>query len=208
MPTKKAYHHGDLRAALIQAGLRVLQKEGLGALSLRRVAREAEVSAMAPYRHFKDKQSLLAAISENGFVELFNKLEAAKSSHAGDMDEAGKAYLNFALKEPETYRLMFTQNVLCEGEKNESLQEAATASYTSLVETIEIGIEMKKIEPTISLDLAFTAWSLLHGIAMLVLDGILNDGPFGNKSPEDILTMCQAHFRSGWQINNQGGQTS
>ena len=197
--TKKSYHHGDLRSALIKAGLLVLQKDGLEALSLRRVAREAEVSAMAPYRHFKDKQSLLAAISEKGFLELYQMMEKAKESNPGDLDAAGQAYLAFAQKEPDTYRLMFTQNILCEGDIEDSLKEAGGSAFNSLVETIEIGIEKKRIDATNSVDLALGAWSMVHGVSMLLIDGILQDGPYGEISAENILDLCQSFFRKGWR---------
>jgi AcrR family transcriptional regulator len=196
---KTTYHHGDLRSALIETGLRVLQQEGLNALSLRRVAREAEVSAMAPYRHFKDKQSLLAAISEKGFVELHELLEQANQDHPGDLDASGQAYLSFALKEPETYRLMFTQKVLCEGEDNETLEEAGSSAFESLVKTIEVGIESGKIKETTSLDLALTAWSLVHGISMLLIDGILENNPYKELTPEQVLSLCQNYFKNGWR---------
>src|SRR6187200_153435 len=98
-PRKKtAYHHGDLRQALVEAGTKVLRKEGLHALSLRRVAREARVSPAAPYRHFSDKQALLAAISESGFRQLYGLLDAARQKSPGDLDAAGQAYLTFALR--------------------------------------------------------------------------------------------------------------
>ena len=98
---KPPYHHGDLRPAMIEAGLKVLRKEGLHALTLRRVAREAHVSPAAPYRHFSDKQALLAAIAESGFRELHRLLETARAKRPGDPDAAGQAYLAFALKQPE-----------------------------------------------------------------------------------------------------------
>ena len=206
MAHRKTYHHGDLRSALIKAGLNVLQKEGLDALSLRRVAREADVSAMAPYRHFKDKQSLLAAISEKGFLELHRRLESAKKKRPGDLDAGGQAYLAFALKEPDTYRLMFTHKVLCEGEQNESLEKAGQAAFESLVETIEMGIASGEIQATTSLDLALAAWALVHGIAMLLIDGILDDKPYKELGSEQLLGLCQSYFRNGWRAQIQKGK--
>ena len=196
--TKKAYHHGDLRAALIKAGLQVLHKDGLDQLSLRGVARVAEVSAMAPYRHFKDKQALLAALSEDGFKELFESLEQAKEQKPGDIDHAGLAYLRFAQKEPESYRLMFTHKILCEGEVPKSLKETSAAAFGSLVDTIEIGMAAGSIETTNSTDLAMSAWALVHGVALLLIDGILSEGPYGEMPDDQILSICQSYFRNGW----------
>lgn len=196
---KKAYHHGDLRPTLIAAGLKVLRKEGLPALSLRRVAREARVSPAAPYRHFKDKHALLAAISEDGFRQLYDLLNEARKARPGDVDAAGQAYLKFALRQPENYRLMFTQNVMCEGEPNESLREAGEQAFHSLVETIEEGMHEEKIKPTDSGQLALAAWALVHGVAMLLIDGALSNRSPAPLKPEQILAMCQSFFRQGWR---------
>src|SRR5713101_10130495 len=73
----KPYHHGDLRNALIQAGLEMLSEGGAAALDLRKVAREAGVSHAAPYRHFADKQALIAAINEEGFRRLAERIQCA-----------------------------------------------------------------------------------------------------------------------------------
>src|SRR5262245_4715846 len=101
---KKAYHHGDLRAALLQAGGNLLEKEGLDALSLREVARRAGVSHNAPYRHFPDRDRLLAALAEEGFAELGRTL--AEAGKRGPR-ERGEAYVGFALAHPQRFRLMF-----------------------------------------------------------------------------------------------------
>src|SRR5512141_807362 len=100
MPPKK-YHHGDLENALIKAGVEILAKEGLGGLSLRKVAKRVGVSYAAPYAHFKDRQSLIAAISTEGFKQLYAALDAAASAHADDpkqqLVDAALAYVQFAL---------------------------------------------------------------------------------------------------------------
>ena len=154
-------------------------------------------------QHFKDKQALLAAISQNGFSQLFTSLEKAKDEKPGDIDYAGLAYLRFAQAEPESYRLMFTHKILCEGEVPESLKEVADAAFGSLVENIEIGMANGKIETTDSYNLAMSAWALVHGIALLLIDGILSDGPYGEMTDEEILGICQSYFRNGWKAQTQ-----
>jgi AcrR family transcriptional regulator len=84
MSTNKQYHHGDLKNALIEAGIQILSQDGLHALSLRKVAQKAGVSHAAPYAHFPDKQALIAAISTEGFRRLYASLEAVTARHAGD----------------------------------------------------------------------------------------------------------------------------
>ncbi|MBK1876679.1 TetR/AcrR family transcriptional regulator [Pelagicoccus mobilis] len=197
--TKTSYHHGDLRNSLISAGLKVLREDGLDALSLRRVAREAEVSAAAPYRHFKDKQALLAAISETGFRKLRSMLVAANEDKPGDLDNSGTAYLAFAQQHPEQYRLMFTHNLMCADDVDQELKDSSANAFGALVETIEAGIKNGQIANTCSPNLALASWALIHGIAMLLIDGILGNGPYGELTPEEIRKLCQSYFRNGWK---------
>src|SRR6185436_14087899 len=98
MPRKK-YHHGDLKNALIKAGVEILSKEGIEGLSLRKVAQRAGVSHNAPYSHFPDKQSLIAAISTEGFKQLYDELNVAVSTYINDpkrqLQEGAWAYVQF-----------------------------------------------------------------------------------------------------------------
>lgn len=99
------YHHGTLRPALLRAAARILEKEGRDAISLRELARRAGVSHNAPYRHFADRQALLAALVEEGFALL------AAALAGKPWREQAMAYLRFALANPERFRLMFTRPV-------------------------------------------------------------------------------------------------
>lgn len=197
--SKTPYHHGDLRQALVDAGLKVLRDEGLEALGLRRVAREASVSPAAPYRHFKDKRSLLAAISEHGFRELHKRLETSNTDNPGDLDASGHVYQKFAIENPEIYRLMFTKNVMCDEDIDETLKKASANAFLALASTIEAGMQNGKIATTDQHQLALSSWALCHGVAMLVIDGILGGGPFADLTPEEILDQSQSYFRNGWQ---------
>ena len=98
---KTAYHHGDLRSALLLAAADVVEKHGLKALTLRYVARRAGVSHNAPYRHFKDRNALLAALAEKGFRDLGSALEGKPGVRMGE------AYVRFGLAHPARFRLMF-----------------------------------------------------------------------------------------------------
>lgn len=102
MPT---YHHGELRAALLSAAAKILEREGREAISLRDLARRAGVSHTAPYRHFADRQALLAALADEGFALLAKELEGKA------WREQAVAYVRFALANPERFRLMFTRPV-------------------------------------------------------------------------------------------------
>lgn len=107
----RPYHHGDLRRALVEAAERILENEGPSALSLRAVAREAGVSAAAPYHHFKDKNELLAAIAQEGF-ELLAQAMREGAAHEEDprrrLNALGVAYVRFARDNPALYNLMYS----------------------------------------------------------------------------------------------------
>src|SRR3974377_2451562 len=109
MPRKKRYHHGDLKNALIKAGADILSNEGVSALSLRKVARKAGVSHAAPYAHFTDKQALIAAISTEGYKKLYEKIAQVAGQYRLDplrrLVEASWAYVQFALDEPDQFKV-------------------------------------------------------------------------------------------------------
>ena len=149
------YHHGDLRSALLCASGKVLEKEGISGLSLRDVARRAGVSHNAPYRHFPDRDALLAALAAEGF----ERLGEAMGAHTGR--EMGEAYVNFALEHPQRFRLMFG-GVLNFG-KYPELRTAADSAYQLLV------LAFKDLpRPELA---AAGAWALVHGLSHLLLDG-------------------------------------
>ena len=150
-----SYHHGDLRTALLRASGKVLEKEGISGLSLRDVARRAGVSHNAPYRHFPDRDALLAALAADGF----EMLGEAMGAHAGR--EMGEAYVNFALEHPQRFRLMF--GGLLDFGKYAELRTAADGAYQLLV------LAFKDLpRPELA---AAGAWALVHGLSHLLLDG-------------------------------------
>ena len=169
---KPAYHHGDLREALLAAALAMLE-EGAdpAALSLREAARRAGVSAMAPYRHFADKDALLAAVATIGFERLAQALlvgERDKSGRAA-LTALGVAYVAFACAHPALFRLMFGAKA---PPKTGDLARASAASYAILAERVaESG------DAATAQDRALANWALVHGLAMLAVDGQL--GRFG-----------------------------
>lgn len=152
------YHHGDLRSALLQAGAELLEEQGLASLSIRETARRAGVSHNAPYRHFPDRDALLAALAAEGFGMLEEAL-AAKGTR-----ESGEAYVRFALGHPNRFRLMFGAHVKVE--KHAELRAAARRTYEGLVAGFTGRPEIADPEKA-----AAAAWCLVHGLAQLLLDG-------------------------------------
>lgn len=172
MPTpeakKASYHHGDLREALIGAGLAILAEGGdPAALSLREAARRAGVSAMAPYRHFADKDALLAAVAAIGFSRLTTALTEA-DAHEDRLEaliRQGVAYVTFACAEPALFRLMFGSTI---GEKRGDLATVAAAAYAMLAERIR-----SLVAPAEAEIWALRCWATVHGLAALAVDGQL-----------------------------------
>lgn len=170
---KNNYHHGDLRQSLIDAAIALISEEGVSDLSLRQVARRVGVSHNAPYRHFEDKEALLAAVAEQGFQDLRVAMEAARAGKLSDasqrLEAIGIAYVNFALAQPYHYRLMFG-DYRCNLSKYSALAEAAQQSFMVLVNTIREGQSAGIFRSADPVNLARVAWSLVHGQSMLALD--------------------------------------
>lgn len=167
--TSKSYHHGDLRSALIEAGLAHLESGGEADISLRQLARETGVSATAVYRHFPDKRALLGALADEGYARLGAAQQVVADEAGGGSKgfaAAGRAYVRFALDNPALFRLTFThaaaEHSMRFGEDNASRLLMSFAS--------ELGGEAAK-------RLALQAWSLVHGLAMLMLDGRVPPDP-------------------------------
>jgi AcrR family transcriptional regulator len=163
--SKSTYHHGNLQAALVEAACALLHEGGTEALSLRAVARRAGVSAMAPYRHFADKDALLAAVAAAGF-ERFRATLAAADGSASDPADAlvaqGVAYVRFACADPRLFKLMFgtAKPAGCP-----ELSAAADAAYRVLAQRVATLVREGQ-----QADLTLAAWSLVHGLASLVVD--------------------------------------
>jgi AcrR family transcriptional regulator len=168
MSTSRSYHHGNLRLALIEAALELLSEGGTEALSLRAVARRAGVSAMAPYRHFADKEALLAAVAAHGFDRLEATLSAADSGATdprGALAAQGAAYVRFACDDPALFRLMFGA---ARPRNSPELGSAGDAAYAMLARRVaSFCLESERD------DVALTCWSVVHGLASLLVDGQL-----------------------------------
>lgn len=160
---RNTYHHADLRAALLAAARRMLERDGPAALSLREVARRAGVSHNAPYRHFADRAALLAALAAEGFDALAARMReaVAAAAPARRLGASGAAYVRFALDEPNLFRLMF--GGLVRGREHPELAAAATRAYALLQGETSAAPE--------SGTRAVAAWALVHGLAHLLLDG-------------------------------------
>ena len=170
---RKPYHHGNLRRALLDAALRLVETEGAEALTLRAAARLAGVSQAAPYRHFADKQALLAAVAEEGFRALTEAMRRSAAAHAdlplARLRALGLAYVEFATGHPAHFRVMFGREV-ADRSAYPSLQAAATETFGLLVEAVAESQRAGLVRPGDPQELALSAWSIVHGLSALLVD--------------------------------------
>jgi AcrR family transcriptional regulator len=182
------YHHGDLRRALLDATLELIESRGLAELSLRAVARAAGVSHAAPYHHFADRRALLAAVAEEGFRALRGAMLARAERVEGPalrLQEAGIGYVLFALTHPAHFRVMFSPELAERGDYAE-LRDAAQGSQAVLLSAIERCQAAGVIGAGDTDLLGLAAWAQVHGLATLLLDGYLGQGAAGAERGGDL----------------------
>ncbi len=183
---KASYHHGHLRAALLEAAVDLIGARGLHGLSLRECARRAGVSHAAPYRHFADRDALLHAIAEQGFAWL---TEAGRKAMEGidapreRLDRYGAAYVRFAYEHPVHHRVMFASEL---PDKDDATDSGA---FDLLLEAAA-GLRGPGEDPTLT---ALASWSLVHGLAMLILDRRIPAGKV--ETAEDVEALAYELFR-------------
>ncbi|WP_415947373.1 TetR/AcrR family transcriptional regulator [Streptomyces sp. KLOTTS4A1] len=188
-----AYHHGDLRRAVLTAALDVIAAEGPGALSLRDLARRAGVSHAAPAHHFKDRTGLLTAIAEEGYGLLADAL-----ADAADLRERGVRYVRFGIEHPAHFQVMFRPDLL-HGDDTALLaaRARAGAELRAGVAGVAGVAGMPEAGRGDSARLAgIAAWSLAHGFTTLLLAENLR-GPVGERDPEDVFRALTELLFSG-----------
>jgi AcrR family transcriptional regulator len=166
------YHHGRLRPALIDAAVRLVEEEGPKGLSLRGAARRSGVSPAAVYRHFADKEALLAAVATEGFEELGRELEAVAEAVEDPIERLlrlGVTYVGFAAENASRYRVMFGDEIPDRAVHPE-LDRAARHTFAQLERAVEDGHAAGRIagKPRA---VTLLSWSVVHGLASLILDG-------------------------------------
>lgn len=199
MNSERPYHHGNLREALLEAALALIAEVGTTAFTLREVARRAGVSHNAPYRHFADKDALLAAVATQGFQELTEAMLAAaapEESALGKLKRAGLAYIAFALRYPQHFSVMFDIPAI-KAKSPECLQEGERA-FNTLVAFVESWRKDRHLIIRDPVQHALTAWSLVHGIAKLAIGGQL---PY--QSTSEVLDFAEIAMMSFIQRPDQ-----
>ncbi len=176
---RDAYHHGDLRATLLEVAARTIAEKGVEGVTMRGLAERIGVSRTAPYRHFADKAALLAAVAEDGFKRLAVCLHTAGAQPAEDpllsFRSMCLAYVEFAVENPTHYRLMFGQEVF-NWQDHPSLVAAADGVFDEVFATVRVCQQENKIKPGEPRQTALAAWALAHGLSLLLVEGRLPAG--------------------------------
>jgi AcrR family transcriptional regulator len=189
MPSRPArkpqntYHHGDLREALVQAALREAEAGGPEAISLKALALELGVSQPAPYRHFADREALLAAVTTEAFRQFTASLRESirRPSKRSKLSRLAHATLAFGLNRNGIYRLMFASRIMACAPKDSELHAAAMETFALLLEAMEA--------PAIGLlreQHALKIWAALHGVVMLAEQGLLT-GQVAQMTREELV---------------------
>lgn len=169
----RAYHHGDLRRALIVATKAIVEESGAESFTLREAARRAGVNHRAAYRHFEDKSALLAAVAEEGFVELSSRIEAAlarepEGASSRRLMAIARAYVEFASQNRGAYRVMAGPRLNIE-DRFPALEAAIGKNLDLVRHEIEQGIARGKLRKVDPLDTTLALWAATHGLSTLVL---------------------------------------
>ena len=183
----------ELRQRILDTSERLLETEGLSALSMREVARRAGVTHQAPYHHFADRESILAELVAQGFDELGRRLARANDRAAGGDrerlgNESGQAYVSYAIDHPGVFRIMFRPE-LCDLSRFPAARESGARARAELDRLVVL---LHGAEGTSSL--AHTYWAQTHGLACLLVDGPLGQALPGLRERRACMRETLAHF--------------
>jgi AcrR family transcriptional regulator len=195
---RRRYHHGDLPSALIGEARRILERTGPESISFRAIARGAGVSQTAPYNHFASKEHLLGTLARTGFLELEKaQRSAAKAARtaAGQVEKLGLAYVRFACRNPQLYRLMFGVGMPGWRSQPEMLN-AMKEAFAPLQTALATYFAAKGATAAVIQAAAVAAWSLVHGLSTLLIDGAL-EVPREGDAADALGAMVTAWLVAG-----------
>jgi len=189
----------DTKQVLLRAAVEIAETDGVGAIGLREAARRAGVTHGAPYRHFENQQALVAAVAEQGFRELMAEVQAAHAAAGADVlarfHALGLAYLRFALAHPGQFRVMFGAEAAAEP----AVRSAEAAVFALAVNQIASAQRQGLIAAGDPQELALLAWSTAHGLAVLMIDGLVQWVGLDTTAPERLAKRITALMFNGLQ---------
>jgi AcrR family transcriptional regulator len=199
------YHHGDLRDALVQAALQEVELGGPEAVNISALAKKLGVSQPAPYRHFADREALLAAVTAAAFRQFSATLRESieKPSKRSKLSRLAQATLAFGLRRNGIYRLMFASRIMACAPKDSELHSAAIETFGLLLEALEapaVGLLRERH--------ALRIWAALHGVVMLAEQGLLS-GQLAQMTREELVEdiVEQTRLSLSLAIKAAGGQS-
>jgi len=209
-PARRDYHHGNLKNVLIDAAISQIATHGARDLSLRELARSIGVSHASTYRHFPNKESVLATIAEQGFEELTRAMEAAARPHAGDplemLQATGVAYVDFGVSYPHHLQIMFG-DAITRHEDYPTLVEASTKAYEVLVSVVREGQQAGRMVAQDERLVALTAWAQVHGLAVLIASGQIRSEGAERIEHQSVAASVIALLRDGLSVKAMVGKT-
>jgi AcrR family transcriptional regulator len=207
-PKARSYHHGDLKNALLAAALELIAVNGARALSLREVARATGVSHASTYRHFPNKESVLAAIAERGFRELTQQMRRAALQSPRTplqrLHRIGMAYVAFGRTHPHHIQIMFG-DFINSHQIYPSLLEASRAAFEVLLSTVRAGQNAGLIRGTDERLVSFAAWSQVHGLALLIGSGHISTDDSVTLPSDEIAGAALNLLQAGLAVTRDDG---
>jgi AcrR family transcriptional regulator len=202
-----AYHHGDLRAALLAEAAAMIEEGGAASVTMRAIGQRIGVSRAAAYRHFADKTALLVAVAANGFNRLGARLQATQAGASRPSGERlrslGEEYVRFALENPAHYRLMYGREALTREDLPE-LREAAEGLFEQFVGVIRAHQRSGTIKRQNPRAQAYVAWSAVHGLASLVIEGQIR----GTDDIDGLIRQTTRTVLDGMRVRRKVGPLS
>jgi AcrR family transcriptional regulator len=179
------YHHGDLPRALLATGRKLLEEGGPSALNLREIARRVGVSAPSAYHHFPNLEAIAVALAAQGFAQMTELLEAAPTNERGRLTPAGEAYIAFARANPGLYRLMFGDGFHSSSDANRELRAMRQRAYQVVADSLRKRLPTDQVQVA-----ALYLWSLVHGLALLLIDDQVDSRASPTAIIRDVLRLA------------------
>ena len=198
---KPAYHHGDLRRALLDAAIKLVSERGLPALTLREVARKVGVTHAAPYHHFPTREALLDALAHEAFAALDDATARALvgiDAPGERLFVTGQAYADFAMAHPELLQIMFRRQPAPTAPPDPELLAASARAYAHLHDAVVACQAAALAPPGDPYQVALVAWSVVHGFAKLWVEGPLDSMPPYAGNYEQLRDQTLRSLLAGW----------